>query len=198
MAWAARASASTSSTSTAADRGSRDPVVTSDEVIAVGRIGRPRGVRGETFVEPWTDDPRERFAVGSVLSTEPTDRGPLTVAEMSTSGGKLVVRFDGVDDRGAAEALRGVQVVMPATARPDLDDPDDFYDTDLIGLAARTVGGAELGPVTDVLHAGGADYLVLDIAGTDRLVPFVRAIVPTVDLTQHRVVIDPPEGLFDL
>jgi 16S rRNA processing protein RimM len=170
----------------------------SGEVIAVGRIGRPRGVRGETFVEPWTDDPRERFSVGSVLSTEPTESGPLTVAEMSMSGGKLVVRFDGVEDRGGAEGLRGVQLIMPATARPDLDDPDDFYDTDLIGLAARTLAGAELGAVTDVLHAGGADYLVLDVAGQERLVPFVRAIVPTVELTEGRVIIDPPDGLFDL
>jgi 16S rRNA processing protein RimM len=168
------------------------------EVIAVGRIGRPRGVRGETFVEPWTDDPRERFAVGSVLRTEPAERGPLTVAEMSTAGSKLVVRFDGVDDRSAAEALRGTQLIMPATARPALADPDDFYDTDLIGLTASTVSGDELGAVTDVLHAGGADYLVLDIAGQERLVPFVRAIVPTVDLAERVVLIDPPDGLFDL
>jgi 16S rRNA processing protein RimM len=172
--------------------------VTGDEVIAVGRIGKPRGVRGETFVEPWTDDPRERFAVGSVLSTEPTDRGPLTVAEMSTAGGKLVVRFDGIDDRGDAETLRGIQLIMAATARPDLDDPDDFYDTDLIGLTASTVAGVDLGPVTDVLHAGGADYLVLDVSGQERLVPFVRAIVPTVEIAEGRVVIDPPDGLFDL
>jgi 16S rRNA processing protein RimM len=169
-----------------------------DEVLAIGRIGRPRGVRGETFVEPWTDDPRERFAAGSVLSTEPAQRGPLTVAEMSLAGGKLVVRFEGVDDRGQAEALRGTQLVIPATARPVLADPDDFYDTDLIGLTARTVAGAELGAVIEVLHAGGADYLVLDIAGTERLVPFVRAIVPTVDLAGGFVLIDPPDGLFDL
>jgi 16S rRNA processing protein RimM len=168
------------------------------ELLAVGRIGRPRGVRGETFVEPWTDDPRERFAVGSVLSTEPTDRGPLTVSEMSLAGGKLVVRFEGIDDRGNAESLRGIQLTMPATARPELDDPDDFYDTDLIGLAAQSTDGAALGSVTDVLHAGGADYLVLDVAGQERLVPFVRAIVPTVDLAGRVIIVDPPDGLFDL
>jgi 16S rRNA processing protein RimM len=172
--------------------------VTSDELIAVGRIGRPRGVHGETFVEPWTDDPDERFAVGAVLQTEPGGAGLLTVAAMSLTGGRLVVGFAGVSDRAAAEALRGVRLLIAASSRPPLDDPDDFYDTDLVGLAARTVAGAELGPVRDVLHAGGADYLVVDVAGHERLVPFVRAIVCSVDVAAGVVVIDPPEGLFEL
>lgn len=173
-------------------------MVTGDELLAIGRIGRPRGVRGEAFVEPWTDDPDERFAVGSVLSTDPAGAGPLTVASMSTAGGKLVIRFDGVTDRAGVEALRGVRLVIPAVARPPLADPDEFYDTELIGLAARSVTGAALGPVIDVLHAGGADYLVLDVGGTERLVPFVAAIVPTVDVAGGYVLVDPPQGLFEL
>lgn len=172
--------------------------MSSDELIAIGRIGRPRGVRGEAFVEPWTDDPDQRFAVGSVLATEPAGAGPLTVAAMSTAGGKLVVRFEAVDDRQLAEALRGVRLVIAAVARPPIEDPDEFYDTELIGLAARTTAGAGLGTVTDVLHAGGADYLVLDVDGAERLVPFVTAIVPSVDVRGGYVLIDPPDGLFDL
>jgi 16S rRNA processing protein RimM len=172
--------------------------MTDDEFVAVGRIGRPRGVRGATFVTPWTDDPDVRFAVGTVLRTDPAAAGPLTVASSSTAGGKLVVQFESVGDRESAEALRGVQLLVAVTARPELDDPDDFYDTDLIGLSARTVDGAELGPVADVLHAGTADYLVLERDGRELLVPFVRAIVPTVDVAGGAVVIDPPEGLFDV
>ena len=192
----ARASASTSSTSTAADF--HAGVVPDDDLIAVGRVGKPRGVRGETYVEPWTDDPDERFAAGSVLATDPVGAGPLTVVSASQAGGRLVVRFDGVDDRGAAEALRGVQLVIPAGTRPPLDDPDDFYDTDLIGLTARTPGGVVLGAVGDVLHAGGADYLVLSHDGREHLVPFVAAIVPNVNVEGGYVVIDAPEGLFEL
>jgi 16S rRNA processing protein RimM len=172
--------------------------VAGDELVAVGRIGRPRGVRGATFVEPWTDDPDERFAPGTVLVTEPAEAGPLTVASSSTASGKLVVQFEAVDDRSGAEALRGVRLLVAASARPALDDPDDFYDTDLIGLTARTVTGTPLGPVRDVLHAGGADYLVVDHDGREVLVPFVRAIVPTVDLAERAVIVDPPEGLLDL
>lgn len=166
--------------------------------VVVGRISRPRGVRGEVFVEPWTDAPEERFSGGAVLRTEPPERGPLTVEHASTAGGKLVVRFAGIGDRPGAEALRGTRLVMDAAERPALEDPDEFYDTDLVGLLARTVGGEDLGRVRDVVHAGGADYLVLDMAGRDRLVPFVSAVVPTVDLSRGVVEIDPPTGLFDL
>lgn len=166
--------------------------------IVIGRVARPRGVKGEVFVEPWTDAPDERFAGGAVLRTEPPERGPLTVERSSTAGGKLVVRFAGVGDREAAEALRGTRLVIGAHERPALADPDEFYDTDLVGLVARTVTGEGLGTVRDVVHAGGAVYLVVDVAGEDKLVPFVAAVVPTVDLAGGCVVIDPPEGLLEL
>jgi 16S rRNA processing protein RimM len=167
-------------------------------VVAIGRIGPARGVRGDVFVEPWTDDPELRFAAGSVLRTEPAAAGPLTVEASSLQSGKLVVHFDGVFDRPGAEALRGIQLVLPVADRPPLEDPDDFYDTDLVGLSARTLDGRELGPVRDVLHAGGAAYLVLEVEGRERLVPFVSAIVPKVDVAGGTVELDPPEGLFDL
>jgi 16S rRNA processing protein RimM len=169
-----------------------------DDVVAVGRIGPARGVRGEVFVEPWTDDPAGRFAMGSVLRTDPIEAGPLTVESSSTGGGKLVVHFEGVDDRMAAEALRGTELLITASERPPLDDPNEFYDTDLVGMAARTVDGEELGPVRDVVHAAGADYLVIEVDGRDRLVPFVAAVVPTVDVGARVVEIDPPTGLFEL
>lgn len=169
-----------------------------DDDIVIGRIGPARGVRGDVFVEPFTDAPEERFAEGSVLRTEPSGVGPLTVESMANSSGKTVIHFAGVEDRAGAEALRGVRLVIAASERPELDDPDEFYDTDLVGLVARTVSGVELGPVREVVHAGGADYLVLDVEGTERLVPFVAAIVPTVDVAAGVVEIDPPDGLFEL
>ena len=162
------------------------------DLVAVGRVGPARGVRGDVFVQPWTDAPHERFAAGAVLRT---DRGgQLVVAEGSVQSGKQVVHFDGVDDRAGAEALRGTVLFVPAAERPALEDPDEFYDTDLVGLAVRTVDGEELGEVGDVVHAGGASYLAVG----EHLVPFVRAIVPSVDLAAGVVVVDPPEGLFEL
>ncbi|MEO9139741.1 MAG: ribosome maturation factor RimM [Jatrophihabitans sp.] len=172
--------------------------MTGEELITVGRIGPARGVRGDLFVEPFTDTPEIRFAVGSVLDTEPAAAGPLTVEYLNLSGTRMVLRFAGTDSRETAEALRGVRLVMPATARPPIEDPDEFYASDLIGLAVRTVEGLELGPLRDVVQIAGADYLVVLVEQTERLVPFVAEIVPSVDLEAAVITINPPAGLFDL
>ncbi len=167
-------------------------------VVAVGRIGKAHGIRGGAFVEPWTDAPQERFVAGAVLGTEPAARGPLIVASARDHSGKLVVHFEGVDNRNAIEAIRGTVLVMAATDRPAIDDPDEFYDTDLIGLAARTVAGQTLGPVTEVLHSPAGSLLAIDWAGREVLVPFRKEFVPTVDVAGGLVEIAAPDGLLDL
>ncbi len=171
------------------------PAAGSDDV-AVGRVGPAHGMRGEVFVAPWTDQPDERFRSGAQLRT--SGGATLTVESSRLHGGRLVVRFTGVDNRAAAEALRGIELLICASARPPLDDPDDFYDTDLVGLAAHLPDGRPLGPVREVVHATGGDYLVIDVDGRARLVPFVAAIVPEVNLAEGTVTVDPPEGLLEL
>jgi len=168
------------------------------QLIAVGRIGPAHGTRGDAFVEPWTDDPEARFAVGVVLSTEPVESGPLTVEASRMHSGRFVVHFAGVDDRNSVEVLRGVRLLLAAGDRPRLDDPDEFYDTDLIGLTARSADGQVFGTIREVVHIGPADYLELEVDGVSRLVPFVSSIVPEVDVTGGFVIIAPPEGLFEL
>lgn len=168
------------------------------EVVAVGRIGKAHGVRGDAFVEPWTDTPDERFVPGVLLSTEPAERGPLTVAETRDHSGKLVVHFEGVDTRNAIEELRGTVLVMPTAARPVIEDPDEFYDTDLIGLSVRTVAGDPLGPVTDVLHSTAGSLLAIEVAGREVLLPFLKQFVPTVDLAAGIAEVELPDGLLDL
>lgn len=166
-----------------------------DELVVVGRIGPPHGVRGAVVVQPFTDAAEERFAPGSVLLT---DREPLIVEASRWHGKRLIVQFAGITERTDAQQLRGTDLHVPASTRPALDDPDDFYDTDLVGLTATTVGGEPLGPVRDVVHAPASDYLVVEVGGRERLVPFLAAVVPIVDIPGRRVVIDPPEGLLDL
>ena len=167
-------------------------------LVAVGRVGKAHGVRGDVFVEPWTDAPDERFSSGARLVTEPAGRGPLTVESARDHSGKLVVHFAGLDDRTAVEALRGTVLLVPAAARPVIEDPDEFYDTDLIGLAVRTVQGQQLGPVTDVLHSPAGSLLAVDVDGREVLVPFRTEFVPTVDLAAGVAEIDPPDGLLEL
>lgn len=166
--------------------------------VAVGRVSRPHGVGGDVFVEPWTDEPDARFAEGSKLTTQPGSAGPLTVSTYRVSSGNLVVHFAGVDDRDAAQSLRGTLLLVEASSRPALADPDEFYDSDLIGLTAQLGDGSRLGAVHDVVHGPAGDLLVIDIEGRECLVPFVSAIVPRVDLDAGVVEVDPPSGLFDV
>lgn len=167
--------------------------------LVIGRIGRAQGVAGEVTVQLRTDDPETRFAPGAVLRTDPAERGPLTVQAARARLGGLVVAFAGVVDRAGAEVLRGTMLVVDAASLPALTDPDEFYDHQLVGLAAVLPDGTALGAVREVLHPPGTDLLAIrDDAGTERLVPFVRAMVPTVDLAAGRLVVDPPDGLLDL
>ena len=185
--------------------------------VTVGRIGRPHGVRGDVVVGVRTDEPELRFAPGSRLDTDPVGVGPLTVAGRRWHSGELLVRFAEIGDRTAAAELGGTWLLVDSTVLDPLDDPDEFRDGDLIGLSVRTVDGAVVGTVTDVLHHG-QDILVIDpdgpaapagvaraVAGRSAgpraeqiLIPFVKAIVPEVDLAGGVLVIDPPEGLLNL
>jgi 16S rRNA processing protein RimM len=185
--------------------------------LVVGRIVRPHGIRGELVVEVRTDEPDERFVVGSVLAADPTARRPhpapaaeapdepvrvperLTVESVRWHQGRLLVVFEGVYDRDVAEALRGVLLCVDSADVAPPTDPDEFHDHQLVGLTAVTPAGEQLGEVTGVDHAPASDLLVLrrTVGGT-ALIPFVKAIVPAVDLTNGRVVVDPPAGLLDL
>ncbi len=167
--------------------------------LTVGRIGKPQGLRGEVTVEVRTDLPETRFAPGAVLLTDPPERGPLTVESTRQQNGRLMVAFTGVPDRSAAELLRNTLLQVEAEDVPTSDDPDEFHDTQLVGLTATLVDGSPLGTVSEVLHLPQGDVLAIHReAATEVLVPFVAAMVPVVDLAGGRVVIDPPEGLLDL
>jgi 16S rRNA processing protein RimM len=176
---------------------STGPDDTTDTVV-VGRIGRPHGVRGEVTVEVRTDDPDLRFAPGAVLRTEPADRGPLTIAACRWHREVLLLAIDGVESREAAEELRNTELHVPVADLPALEDPDLYYDHQLVGLTARLRDGTELGTVSAVRHEGADLLVVRRVEGGELLVPFVTAIVPTVDVPGGVVVVDPPEGLLDL
>lgn len=129
-----------------------------------------------------------------------TAGGPavLTVQAVRRHGERLVVRFEGIADRSGAESLRGAVLTIDLTELPPAADPEEFYDHQLVGLAVELVDGQAIGTVADVLHGSGGDLLVVAREGADdALVPFVHQIVPIVDVTAGRIVVDPPEGLLD-
>ena len=167
--------------------------------LVIGRIARAHGIGGEVSVEVRTDAPDLRFADGARLETDPARLGPLTVTRSRWHSGRLLVCFEGIADRTAAEALRGTLLMADSETSPASEDADEFWDHEIVGLAAVSSSGEALGVIEDVLHPPGPDLLVVRRPdGTEALVPFVREIVPVVDHAAGQVVVDPPEGLFDL
>jgi len=164
----------------------------------VGRIGRPHGVRGEVTVEVRSDDPDLRFYVGAVLATDPASRGPLTITGKRWHRDVLLLTIEGIHSREDAETLRNTELLVDIADLPELEDPDSFYDHQLVGLTARLTDESELGEVTAVRHEGADLLVVCRPEGGDLLIPFVAAIVPTVDLAGGFLVVDPPEGLLEL
>jgi 16S rRNA processing protein RimM len=170
--------------------------------VIVGRIGRPHGIRGEVVVAVRTDEPDLRFAAGAKLgwgrASDGTPEGHLTVRSTRWHSGQLLVMFDGFADRTAATGLGGSWLSVDSSELPPTGDPDEFRDHKLVGLSVRTVAGDPVGVVTDVLHHG-QDLLVITAGDSrdERLVPFVAALVPEVDVAAGVLVIDPPPGLLD-
>jgi 16S rRNA processing protein RimM len=170
--------------------------------VIVGRVGRPHGIRGEVVIGVRTDEPDLRFVVGAILDVERSPDGDseqLTVAAARWHSGQLLVAFAGVTDRTAAGELTGSWLSVDSSQLPEIADPDEFRDHELIGLSVRTCAGDPVGVVTDVLHSG-QDLLVVrrpDGKDAESLVPFVKAIVPEIDVQAGVIVIDPPPGLLD-
>lgn len=167
--------------------------------LVVGRIGKAHGIRGEATVEVRTDDPDLRFAPGAVLLTDPPERGPLTVRTGRVQGGRLVLGFEAVPDRSAVERLR--DTLLLAEVDPDElpDDPDEYYDHQLEGLAVRSVDGTDLGVVEQMVHGPAQDlFAIRKPDGGELLLPFIAEFVPEVDLEGGVLLVDPPEGLLSL
>ncbi len=167
--------------------------------LVVGKIGRAHGIRGDVSVEVRTDEPELRLGPGAVLLTDPASAGPLTVESGKVHSGRLLLRFAGVKDRNGAEALRGTILIAEVDPEERPDDPEEYYDHQLIGLDVVLLDGTPVGELTEVIHLPYQDLLnVRKPDGTDALVPFVTRIVPVIDLENQRAVIDPPVGLIDM
>jgi 16S rRNA processing protein RimM len=174
--------------------------------LTVGRVVKAHGIGGEVVVEIRTDDPAARFAPGNTLRAKRTRGGgeeaSYVIADAREHGARLLVRLAGVDDRDAADALRGSLFVVDSDDLPPIHEPDTYYDHQLEGLRVRTATGQDVGVVAEVLHTAGGELLAVRRGGgadnDEVLVPFVGAIVVSVSLQDRVVQIDPPEGLLDL
>ncbi len=164
--------------------------------VCLGAVTGSYGVRGEARVKSFCADPS---AIGDYGALTLDNGATCTLTVLRPVKGGYAVRLSGVPHKEAADALKGQRLWAPRTALPALPD-DEFYHSDLVGLDVIDTGGEALGRVHAVHDHGAGDILevrpVGDAAGSaSLLLPFTRAVVPTVDLTARRIVADPPHGL---
>jgi 16S rRNA processing protein RimM len=172
--------------------------------LVVGRIGRAHGIRGEVSVEPRTDEPERRFTDGARLQVRTPDGDQpqgrparLTVRSSRRHQSRLLVGFEEVPDRTAAEGLHGLTLLAEVDPDERPEDPEEFYDHQLVGLQVHTTEGATVGTVAEVLHGGGQDVLAVRTTdGREALVPFVAGLVPVVDLAAGRLEVADRPGLL--
>jgi 16S rRNA processing protein RimM len=181
--------------------------------VIVGVVGRAHGVRGEVFVDAHTDEPQLRFAPGRKV--HPANDDPAGPAELDSSSAlghwelpaeltirsarrhqqRWLIAFDELADRSAAESLRGASLMIQVLADERPAGTDEYYDRHLIGLSVCT-GGRPAGVIRSVLHQAGQDVLEIEVSDQLRLVPFVAALVPDVDLGAGTVTIADVPGLL--
>jgi 16S rRNA processing protein RimM len=159
--------------------------------LNVGRIGKAHGILGEATIEVRTDEAEDRFAIGAVLETE--SHGLITVASARVHNGILLLGFEGIEDRNAIEELRNELLYADVDIEAPGVDEDDYHVLQLVGCKAFLVDGDELGEVIDVLNLPGQDVLVVKAHDGEVLIPFVRQLVPIVDIKAKRMTVIPPE-----
>lgn len=165
--------------------------------VTIAKIGAAHALRGEVWLELRTDSPEQRLYPSACLRTDRADGILLTVTSVREQKGRLVVKFDGVDDRNAAESLRGVSLIADSEDLPAEDDA--WYPHQLRGLRALDGNGNPLGEVINLVIGAAQDLLIVRTEGDDGrevMVPFVKQIVTVVDVEAGHVVIEAPGGLF--
>lgn len=164
--------------------------------ICLGAVAGAHGVRGVVRLKSFTSEPGDIAAYGPV-SDEEGDR-VFEIEVIGEARGVLLARISGVEDRDAAESLKGVRLYVARDALPPPGE-EEYYHDDLLGLAAEGIDGARLGTVVGVQMVGETDVLEIDRGGgrPTALVPFTRAVVPMVDIAASRLVVDAPAGLIE-
>lgn len=169
-----------------------------EDLVMVGEVGRPHGLRGQVTVRPFTDFPDERFCEGATVWAGGNGRQPrlLTIADARWHGRRLLLRFDGIASLDDVEALGRVQLRVEADRLQRLPD-GQFYHHELVGCTVVTLSGEQVGSVTGVEDAGTSSLTVRTATG-ELLVPLAETICVEIDVRARQITIDPPEGLLEV
>ena len=170
-----------------------------DDLVAVAKIVRPRGLRGESVAEVLTDFPERFEDLENVTAVLPGgERRDLKLENAWFQKERVVLKFQGLDTVEDAEGLREAEICISESEAVKLEE-GEFFDWQLEGCEVVTVESEPIGKVREVLRTGGTEVLVIDTAdGREVLIPFAESICTEVDLEGNRITVDPPEGLLDL
>jgi 16S rRNA processing protein RimM len=163
-----------------------------EPTVVVGHVTKAHGIRGEVAVEVRSDNP-DRFVDGASVYTH--DGRSLTMERAHEHGARMLVKFEGVDDRSAAEALRGQELVVPESWLPALDE-GEYWPFQLEGCMVETESGRSLGSITEVIANPANDlWVATDDVGEETLVPAIRDVIVEVDIAGKRVLVRDVQGL---
>lgn len=169
------------------------------ELVAVAKVAKTRGLRGEVAADLLTDFPERFEGLEQVISVAPSGgREVLKIESCWFHGGRAVFKFEGRDTPESAASLVGRELTVPESEAVELEE-GEFFDWQLEGCRVETVGGRELGTVGEILRTGGeAPVIVIDAGGgREHLVPFAESICVEIDVERKLIRVDPPEGLLE-
>ena len=173
-----------------------------EELIAVARIAKVRGIRGEVAADLLTDFPERFDGLAELISVTATgERATLSIEKSWLHGGRVIFKFAGYESPEAAQVLVGRELAVPASDAVELEE-DEFYDWELVGCRVETIDNREVGRVREVLHTGAAPVLVVRDetatgGGRENLIPLAESICVEIDTEAKLIRVDPPEGLLE-
>ena len=168
-----------------------------DELVAIAKIAKPRGLKGELVADLLTDFPERFEGLEDVAAVMPDgNRRKLKIENAWFQNGRVVLKFEGADSVEEAELLRNAEICVAESEAVELES-DEYFDWQLEGCTVETVEGKQLGRVREVMRTGGTENLVVEGGEKGFLIPFAEAICKVVDIENKLIVVDPPEGLLE-
>jgi 16S rRNA processing protein RimM len=168
-----------------------------DDLVAIAKVARPRGLKGEVFADVLTDFPERFEGLECVTAVLPSgERLDLKIEDFRFQNGRLVLKFAGHDSVESAEPLRDGEICIAESDAVELDE-GEFFDWQLVGCRVETVDKTLLGTVRELQRTGGTENLFVEGDCRDYLIPFAESICVEVDIENRLIKVDPPEGLLD-
>lgn len=168
-----------------------------DELVAVAKIIRPRGLHGELVSDILTDFPERFGALETVIAVLPNgEKREVKIENFWFQKGRIILKFAGFDSIETADALRGAEICIPESEVVELEE-DEFFDWQLENCEVETIEGEKIGVVKELMRTGGTEILVVAGELKDYLIPFAAAICTEVDIENKLIRVDLPEGLLE-